>query len=311
MVENFDALKKIIQRLEWWPEYDIENLRTFIAKENIGDEEIREIIKSLTLNPNSIYRRLEGSKEKADYFARSYEELKDLQRDWEKCYLHNYPKPQKICFITCFNKISELEEMRAWIKRLYIPEGIIVESREIENAKSMCSGYNEAMHSSDALFKVYLHQDVRILNPFFIYDLVLAFARHPDAGMIGVVGSATIPEDYIMWHGKRIGAIAETEYDDAEGLITYYEEHSSGEDKKAEFVDGLLMATRVDIDWRDDLFKDWDFYDASQSREFIQRGYEVIVPDQKLAWCLHDFGKLNYGRYEENRLIFIENYLKK
>ena len=74
-------------------------------------------------------------------------------------------------------------------------------------------------------------------------------------------------------------------------------------------IDGFLMATSVDIPWREDIFDGWDFYDMSQSMEFRRHGYLLAVPDQKQPWCLHDDGKvlslLNYNHY---RKLFIEEY---
>ena len=45
-----------------------------------------------------------------------------------------------------------------------------------------------------------------------------------------------------------------------------------------EAIDGLIMITQYDIPWREDLFQKWDFYDVSQSMEFIRHGYKVAVP---------------------------------
>ena len=55
-----------------------------------------------------------------------------------------------------------------------------------------------------------------------------------------------------------------------------------------EAADGLLLATQYDIQWRDDLFGGWHFYDTSQCLEFARRGYQVVVPNQEQDfWCIH------------------------
>ena len=41
-------------------------------------------------------------------------------------------------------------------------------------------------------------------------------------------------------------------------------------------IGGLIMITQYDIPWRDDIFDGWHFYDASQSIEFIRKGFAKI-----------------------------------
>ena len=80
---------------------------------------------------------------------------------------------------------------------------------------------------------------------------------------------------------------------------------------RVEAVDGLLMATQYDISWRDDLFKNFDFYDASQSMEFLKKDYRVVVPISEKPICVHDDGCiLNLKYYDENRKIYLNEYLK-
>lgn len=74
-------------------------------------------------------------------------------------------------------------------------------------------------------------------------------------------------------------------------------------------VDGFLMVTQYDFPWREDLFDKWDFYDCSQCREFIRRGYQVVVPDMKEPWCVHDSGFLDLKNYDSERQKFVAEYL--
>lgn len=46
-------------------------------------------------------------------------------------------------------------------------------------------------------------------------------------------------------------------------------------------IDGLLMAAQYDVEWREDLFRGFHFYDTSQSLEFQKHGYQVGVACQK------------------------------
>ena len=69
------------------------------------------------------------------------------------------------------------------------------------------------------------------------------------------------------------------------------------------------MATQYDLPWRSDLFMDWHFYDISQSREFVEHGYEVVVAGQEIPWLVHDCGVVRMDNsYFANMEIFKKHY---
>ena len=74
-------------------------------------------------------------------------------------------------------------------------------------------------------------------------------------------------------------------------------------------IDGFLMVTQYDLPWREDLFDKWDFYDCSQSMEFIRQGYRVVVPNMKAPWCVHDCGFINLENYDTERQKYVAEYL--
>lgn len=210
---------------------------------------------------------------------------------------------QKVCFIICSNDELYTSECLYYIDHLSVPEGYQIEVLTIEDAKSMTAGYNEAMQCSEAKYKVYLHQDTFIINPDFIPDFLDVFRQDENIGMIGVIGSPKLPENGIAWKGERCGMLYEQcVYD----TLTFSKgnEHLT----EVEAIDGLLMITQYDIPWREDLFDKWDFYDCSQSQEFIRQGYKVVVPAMKEPWCVHDCGLMNLRNYEEERLKFLKEY---
>ena len=83
----------------------------------------------------------------------------------------------------------------------------------------------------------------------------------------------------------------------------------SGDYFDVEAIDGLLIATQVDIKWREDLFTGWHFYDISQCKEMQRHGYRVVVPQQNNFWCIHcPPPKILDEEYEKCRRIFIREY---
>ncbi|MEH7456461.1 glycosyltransferase family protein [Bacillus sp. JJ1127] len=214
---------------------------------------------------------------------------------------------KKISFISCVNNFEEYNVALRHIDSLKVPYGYKIETVAIENATSLTSGYNEAMKKSDAKYKVYLHQDVYILNEQFIYDVIRLFENYSKLGMIGVIGAKTAPNG-LWWASSEIyGSV----YDSSKGkgnfeLLGLHEAINDYE--KVLAIDGLIMITQYDLMWRDDLFQGWHFYDVSQSLEFIKAGYEVGVVKQGSPWCIHDCGSLDFTGYEENRKIVVQNY---
>lgn len=214
---------------------------------------------------------------------------------------------KKISFISCVNDFEQYKIALRHIDSLKVPPGYEVETVAIENATSLTSGYNEAMKKSDAKYKVYLHQDVYILNEQFIYDVIRLFQNYPKLGMLGAVGGKTAPNG--LWWGSP--EVYGDVYDGSKGrgnleLLAHRKVINDYEQVRA--IDGLIMITQYDLKWRDDLFQGWHFYDISHSFEFAKAGYEVGVAKQISPWCFHDSGPLDFTGYEENRNIVVQNY---
>lgn len=212
---------------------------------------------------------------------------------------------KKICFIMCTNDAQYANEAIHFINNLAVPNGYSIDVLTVTEAKSMTAGYNEGMSASDAKYKVYLHQDVMIIEKYFIHKLLKIF-QDESVGMIGMVGSPRLPENKVMWKGYRVGKIyANNIY--SMNLIDFGE--VSGEYCQVEAVDGLLIATQYNIDWREDIFDKWDFYDVSQSLEFRKAGYKVVVPNMVKPWCIHDDGLMElHNYYDERRKLLGEYY---
>ena len=210
---------------------------------------------------------------------------------------------KKICFIICANDDLFLEECLRYLYALETPEGMEMEVVEIRDAVSMASGYNEGMGASDAKYKVYLHQDVFLINRHFIYDIVDIFKSGKEIGMIGLVGNLETPRDGVMWMGKRV--MLGPKQEPWEGY-RYRREDGIWD---VQCADGLLLATQYDVPWREDLFDGWDFYDVSQSFEMRRRGYRVVVPVQNHEGFIHDDKMiLRLWDYDQYRKVFWEEY---
>lgn len=206
-------------------------------------------------------------------------------------------KKKKIAFIICISDMVEFAECKYYLDRLEVPEGYEKDIVTIQGAPSMTAGYNAGMQSSDAEYKVYIHQDVFILNKNFIQDMLDVFAQDEKIGLLGCIGVKHLDEYARAVAGWDAGKVL---HNCTPTVLEFPDDDKKYQ--KVEAVDGLLIATRYDIPWREDIFDGWDFYDISQCMEVKRKGLYCVVPKQIEPWCYHDnsYSKMqNYYKYLE------------
>jgi hypothetical protein len=218
---------------------------------------------------------------------------------------------KKVCFISCVNDENKYKKSLDYINNLKIPLGYQVEFICKKNAQYLTKAYNDAMDNTNAKYKVYIHQDVYIINKNFIEDILGIFERDTNIGMIGMAGAKDIPRSGIWWEShQRYGKVYSRSREDGVMKLLQFkavENHY----EKVEAIDGLIMITQYDIPWRDDFFDGWHFYDISQCFEFTKAGYDIVIPKQEKIWCMHDCSNERNSYYDRYRKIFIDLYFKK
>ncbi len=181
----------------------------------------------------------------------------------------------KMSFIIAVNDEIVFKKCELYINNLIVPTDFQIEIIPIRNAEYLTKAYNNCMNSTDSKYKVYLHQDVFIINRNFIVDILKVF-EDGSIGVIGMCGAKYLPENGIWWESSEtVGEVYES-HTGIMGLLKFNEIES--EFDEVAVVDGLIIITQYDIPWREDIFKSWHFYDMSQCAEFKKLGYKVVVP---------------------------------
>lgn len=152
---------------------------------------------------------------------------------------------RKICFILCTNDEQQFQECMMYLSLLHVPDGYRTDVIAVTDALSLASGYNEAMHASDAKYKIYLHQDALIVEPFFLDYLISIFQRDSKVGMVGVLGAEILSKDGVMWHEQRCGNFYCLQDIINDGFKDV--KHLKRGKKEVEVIDGFLMATQYDL----------------------------------------------------------------
>lgn len=210
----------------------------------------------------------------------------------------------QIAFILSINNIQEAEECLRYINRLKVPEGYEIDILTIREAASMAEAYDVGMKSSEAKYKIYLHQDVFLIYPELLTDMIEIFQSDESIGLMGCIGNSNIPENALAGSSWDTGKLLQNQ-------VPKKEEYSWVSEKlyrEVEAVDGLFIATQYDVDWRKDIFDGWDFYDISQCFEMKRKGYKVVVPFQNEFWCYHDHLYSKMLDYDRCRVKFIREY---
>lgn len=210
---------------------------------------------------------------------------------------------KKVAFIICVNDMLSYSECKVYLEHLVVPEGFETDVIAVEGAPSMTAGYNMGMRSTDAKYKVYMHQDVLILNLMFISDMLKVFAADPAIALMGLIGAKHLSDDAKMiahWDTGKVFHNCTPSKLEFEMPNTLYQE--------VEAVDGLLLATQMDTPWREDVFDGWDYYDISQCMEFLRKQKKIVVPYQKEPWVYHDNSYSKMEDYYDYTEKFIKEY---
>ena len=232
----------------------------------------------------------------------------------------NPPKKRdanKISFILCANDESYVEEVLLYLQYQNVPENYRISVFVIFHAKSMAQGYNIGMRASDAVYKIYIHQDTFLFDVDFTKRLIRGL-EDSHYQMLGVAGTSKMPKNGIWWDSsvedKHLCLYQDwtlhvlRSVTDGQGIQETFMQLII----PVQCLDGVLIATSADVVWRDDLFTNFHFYDVSQTMEFQRAGYRAGVLNCGMAGVLHEVsvGKnpATEQAYEESRRRFITEY---
>lgn len=208
---------------------------------------------------------------------------------------------KKVCFIVHTDNERYLNECISYIAKLIIPDGFEIELLTVKKEENSAKVYNEAMHFSDAKYKVYLQQETFIIDVEFITKIVKVFKKNADVGMIGLVGVKKLAKDGIVSHETCFGALAHNNiYKELEKV--------DGQMQEVDVVDGSLMATQYDIEWRQDLELDEYFSKVSQCIEFKNKNLKITIPAQEKPWAVFSHRKSINIESDKYRQKFLEAY---
>jgi glycosyltransferase involved in cell wall biosynthesis len=217
----------------------------------------------------------------------------------------------KIAFVINVKSIENYEKCVEFLQQLIMPESFTAEVIALENCANLGYGYNQIQKENDAMYKVYMADDVFIVNPNFIEDVIDIFDSNFTIGMVGIVGEEKfIPSLNIEKMTSDIKRYRFGKYYDSDLNEVSFGE-VSGKYKQAAFLKYGLVITNRDIEWNGaDNFGE-DLLIMAQCAEYQKNGYISAVAAQKNPWAIADsIGSGSINIKENEREIFLKKYSK-
>ena len=213
-----------------------------------------------------------------------------------------------VAFLCCVDDEAKLARLEDSIHALEPYPGTDVGLFTVREEASIGRAYNRLLgQAAGWRYKVYVHQDVVLLNRGLVADLLRLF-RHRALALVGVAGVRFLPPSYVWWNGSGLyGRVVQDRGREPE-LRDFGD--PNGEYARVECVDGLFLATQYDLPW-DERIPGFHFYDVAQSTRFLLRGYDVGVGAQRDPWVRHDIGERDdrpSPAYESSRVAFARIY---
>lgn len=212
----------------------------------------------------------------------------------------------KICFIIYHTPSGSPDDCISSLNGIEIPEGFTAQLMEITEEPSILKGFEEAMGLSDAKYKVYLTDVIKLQEPKLMKSALRLF-EDPSVGMIGVVGTARLSKDGVIRHSQCMGCIdTDAAYQENDSICRLQPVEEACAD--AEAVEGYLLVTQYDVPWGDARNVPAAFFSTAQSFHFRLRGLRVVVPRQDRPWCRCSSLDYFQKETEEERQLLLNAY---
>lgn len=285
--DDVDNIKRrvcsTIKGVEYISFKDIRGIVPYIAGDNI---EIKLDNKIFHINHNGVAIH-PGDRGMEIYADRLFEAIthkkNEIKYDGSK---NVKPNSNKILFIIQKENEDHYAACIKSIQELEMPQGMTSEilSWTQNDANANCSQlYNSIAKGNDAKYKIYLPDTTCFVYEKALLDMMKIFASDYEIGMLGVCGAKSLP---ISGQWQESDTKVGSKYILQDDGSVLEEKYSASSDvcENVQCISQIMLATQYDIFWHE--LADTDCYATAHSFEFRRQGYKVVVPQQKITWCL-------------------------
>lgn len=189
-----------------------------------------------------------------------------------------------VTFIIVYDDERCLEECIYYISKLVIPKDVEINVFSILRSERLIDDFNMLLEENKTPYKIYLDQQTLIIHPFFLFEVIQTFQKHPELGMLGVLGTGGLGEDWqgsvLLWEDSGIVKVDQQSGDDLMRISDLSE---------------MLLAVSHNILWREtESHSCYECMEMDMHCSNIQTG----IPAQKSSWCVYDARKAELSEFE-------------
>ena len=192
------------------------------------------------------------------------------------------------------------------LQALHLPAGYEAELFTLAAESPYAAQANRALTLSDAKYKIYINDDVRLVRSQLIEELLTVF-KDASIGMVGVLGSQSLPRD---------GNVLESDY--KRGVVYVpkgrelsemrFGEVSEEETADVRFVLPSFFATQVDLPW-DEEYETQYYALLAQCRSFEEIRSRIVTSLAKEAWCAYQSRDISFDAEEADHAKFFADII--
>ncbi len=183
----------------------------------------------------------------------------------------------KVDFIIAYNT-ANIDKCIECINDLIVPEGVCIDTLGIEGENRIDEVYNACQEESTADFRVFIRENVYIVNKNFISDMLAFFDDNPSVAAAGIIGGSKNGR-FADWNSGAVDIVNE---DRADRFVM------KSASPETEILSGQLIVTREKIDWSCEEDKNFDLAFSERMNSFARK---LAVFPQTEPWCLWEYGE--------------------
>ena len=190
------------------------------------------------------------------------------------------------------------------LQALHLPAGYEAELFTLAAGKPYAVQANKALALSDAKYKIYINDDMCLVQPRFFGEL-LAIFKNAAVGMVGAGGSQSLPVDgNVLSSVYKRGAV----YVPAEdGFSELRFGDATGKAADVRCILPSFFATQWDIFW-DESYEKQYYAVLAHCCAFEEEGRRIVVPLPKNIWCAYQVKDISFDGSEVDRKKFFTRY---
>lgn len=216
---------------------------------------------------------------------------------------------KEILFVIHKQDEAAFQACKTSIEALKVPEGYSSKTAVWEDKDniSLADVYSQLQTPANAKYKIYLDEKIGFINENFIEEILRVFAEDENIGALGLMGAKKMPLSCRWQDAEQCFGGCYCLDNHGNPYEYTFTAVTDGSYEQVQCLDGILLATQYDVEWRKDMFCDDATGRLAQSMEFIRNGYKIVVPKQKNWWCLYA-GSASAAIDGTAREIFMQEY---